>query len=70
MFGFNNYELRNSVLPDMMLGTKKAEWRTQKKKKKTFIYMEKFYILQKGYYKQMVMELIIQTYYVNNYLCT
>ena len=32
--------------------------------------MEKFYILQKGYYKQMVMELIIQTYYVNNYLCT
>lgn len=70
MFGFNNYELRNSVLPDMMLGTKKAEWRTQEKKKTTFIYTEKFYILHKGYYKQVVMELIIQTYYVNNYLCT
>lgn len=69
MFGFNNYELRNSVLPDIMLGTKNAEWRTQEKKN-TFIYMGKFYILQKGYYKQVVMELIIQTYYVDNYLYT
>lgn len=69
MFDFNNYELRNYVLPDRMLDTEKAEWRTQGKKK-TFIYMQKFYILQEGYYKQVVMQLIIQTYYVNNHLCT
>ena len=69
MFDFNNYELRNSVLPDRMIGTEKVEWRTQGKKKK-FIYMQKFYILQEGYYKQVVMKLIIQTYYVNNHLCT
>lgn len=44
---------RNSVLPDMMLGTKNAEWEDPGEKK-TIYYMEKFYILQKGYCKQVV----------------